>query len=258
MKKLIYIVLAAAAIAASSCNEEGKITPAPTPEPEKAVEALNGVFTAGRRQVRFAPGNLLFDDGKWVMEKSQAACSETADGSKTSHFAWAEDFGKAYCTDNSLAEGAWSTLSSAEWKCLLETRTMASGAERYSLASGLEIEGTAVSGLFLYPDDYSGSTVDASFTWKSIDEGGIVFLSAAGMVNGTWKGVDDAGIIFLPSLGMGADVEVAGRGVYGRYWASDKLNQAIAYNIAFGPSGVSAFNAFGTYALYSVRLVRTN
>lgn len=231
MRKYIYIVLAASLLAFISCNDKNPVTPAPQPEPEKAVEPLPGVFSTGSRQVSFAPGNLVSVDGKWVVESSQAACSAAE-----SHFAWAEDFGKAYCEANALEEGTWSTLGSAEWKYILETRTMASGAPRYSLACDLNIDGTAVSGLFIYPDDYAGIAVDESLTWNSINESGVVFLPAAGMKNAS---------------------ELSGEGIYGRYWASDRLNPAIAYNIAFGPSGVSAFNAFGTYALYSVRLVCT-
>ena len=218
---------------------------------------LSGVFTvASGRKIQFSVGNLYYSNNTWQVENNQYAYGEGWDAGHVSLFAWTDagdkgygadaayvatdatkvDWGKIYCQSNGIASGTWRTLTSAEWKYLLDTRVMKNNFVRYTstMENPVEIEGNDYCGLFIYPDDYAGTVVDGTFTWKSIAEKGIVFLPAAGSRNGT---------------------ATASQGLAGYYWAGDSINAAIADNIRFSSNGVSSYNAFGRYMGYAVRLV---
>ena len=218
---------------------------------------LSGVFSvASGRKIQFSVGNLYYSNNTWQVESNQYAYGEGWDAGHVSLFAWTDagdkgygadaayvatdatkvDWGKIYCQSNGIATGTWKTLTSAEWKYLLDTRVMKNNFVRYTstMENPVEIEGKDYCGLFIYPDNYAGTVVDGTFTWKSIADKGIVFLAAAGNRNGT---------------------AVAGQGQYGYYWAGDSINTAISQNIRFSSNGVTSYNAFGRYMGYAVRLV---
>ena len=79
--------------------------------------------------------------------------------------------------------GLWRTLSAEEWKYLLEERPMTYGKPRYTnWWGGVKIEEPIFHGVFIYPDDYNGDEVTARrYTWKEINDAGIVFLPVAGL-----------------------------------------------------------------------------
>ncbi len=77
----------------------------------------------------------------------------------------------------------WRTLTSAEWKYLLETRTVNGGTgsgKSYTL--GQSVGGTP--GLVIYPDGYSGSVYTTGSNWSTFEADGCVFLPAAGNRSG--------------------------------------------------------------------------
>lgn len=227
-----------------------------TPE-FSAPGALCGIFTVGNGvSVQFACGNLYYDGSAWKMEENQWDCGGEFSASHVAHFFWTKggskgygadtdysagsdttvDWGEVFCTGSGRPAGEWTTLSAEQWKYLLSERTMTCGSPRYTstVASPITIDGKQCSGLFIYPDAYSGSTVDESFTWNAINAAGIVFLPAAGRRSGS---------------------TVSYNGTYGWYWASDCFNAAMARCISFGPERFSVDRLFGRYMGYSVRLV---
>lgn len=142
---------------------------------------LGGIFSVGEgKTVKFTSSNVSFNDGKWTIDESQNTTAEAS-----SLFFWTSvsygaadsysasdaselDWGKAFAGEN------LTTLSSAEWDFLLNTRTMANGKARFSntVATPVTIDGKEYKGLFIYPDNYNGAVVDGTFSWEYIDASG--------------------------------------------------------------------------------------
>lgn len=219
-----------------------------------APAPLNGKFSVGEGMtVRFAKGNLFWDGASWYVERTQYAAAAEWDPSHVSSFYWTDkaygastayspsgsamvDWGVAYCADNGIKDDAWRTLSSDEWNYMLNLRQVPEGQQRFTNTVGapVTIGGVLCKGLFIYPDGYEGKAVDSSFTWKSINK---------------------AGIVYLPAAGCRDRDKLSVSGEYGYYWAKDSINPMLAYNVRFGTNSVEAYNAFGRYMGYSVRLV---
>ncbi|MCQ2154127.1 MAG: fimbrillin family protein [Bacteroidales bacterium] len=215
---------------------------------------LKGVFSVSATQtVRFACGNLLYGKNGWAVESSQCGKAEAWDADHVSLFTWTDngsqadsysatsstvvDWGEAYCQQNGLEAGSWTTLSSAQWRYLLEERPMKTASTpRFTNAvkSGIVIGGAECHGLLLYPDSYEGNGVADGISWTWLKKKGIVFLPAAGCRKGS---------------------EISGVDSYGYYWAKDSLNPLMSYNLQFGPGATEGYNAFGRYMGYAVRLV---
>lgn len=210
-----------------------------------ANDCLNGSFSvAAGKKVRFTRANACCRDGKWMLGDSQYSESagqslffwtsesygagDSYSASDASELDWGKAFG---------ASTAYSTLSSAEWDYLLNTRAMSKGKPRYSnaVSAPVTIDGNEYRGLFIYPDDYAGDVVDGSFSWEYIDASGIAFLPASGRRSGT---------------------AVSGRGSNGYYWTKDAFNKGTARYMGFSLNGVKTDVVFGRYMGYSVRLVR--
>lgn len=94
-----------------------------------------------------------------------------------------DDWGVAYCESNDIPVGTWRTLTTWEWRSLVNIKRMKYVTFCYSdhtSGGGVLIEGSYYKGVFLYPDDYSGIEVSSNMTWNDINAAGIVFLPAAG------------------------------------------------------------------------------
>lgn len=210
-------------------------------------ECLGGIFTVAEgRTVQFTKANASYDGGAWKIGENQYS-----DAGAKALFFWTNDSSNSYGSSESYvatsaSELDWgkaftgeslTTLSSAEWDYLLNTRTMTGGKPRYSnaVATPVSIDGKVCKGLFIYPDDYSGSIVDGTFSWEEIDAAGIAFLPASGRRNGT---------------------AVSYSGSNGYYWAKDAFNSGTAYYMGFSLNGVKTNVVFGRYMGYSVRLVK--
>ena len=133
--------------------------------------------------------------------------------------------------------GLWRTLTSAEWRYLLITRTVNGGTGKgKSYTFGQKVNN--VLGVVLYPDDYTGAEYTTESDWSTFESAGCVFLPAAGFRNGT-----------SVSTYVGKD---------GRYWSSTAYNANEAYVVDFESSLGLVFETFHVYRNVglSVRLVR--
>lgn len=123
----------------------------------------------------------------------------------------------------------WRTLSSVEWKYLLETRTVNGGkGEGKSYSTGITYGGN--NGLVLYPDDYTGTAL--SGTVESLPEG-VVFLPVADF---------RCGSSYKPFT-------------MGCYWSCTASSDGFAYYILFSTTSVSSTVTVGRSVGQSVRLV---
>lgn len=199
----------------------------------KADDMLSGIFSVGEsRQIKFAAGNLYFENGGYGIEEKQNECSYK-DGHATL-FTW--EAMKSFCTDN---KDGWKVLDSNEWIYLLTERTMQTpGAVRCTntVKDPITIEGVECAGLFIYPDNYAGEEVSGSFTWADIRSNGIAYL---------------------PSAGFRSAETLKGSGRYGYYWASDAIEaEDLFCNVKFSANGTVPFNAYAAFAEYAIRPVR--
>lgn len=199
----------------------------------KADDVLSGIYSVGTgRQVRFAAGNLYFENGSYGIEEKQNECSYKEN--HTTLFTWEEM--ETFCTDN---KDGWKVLDSDGWNYLLTGRTMLTpGAARYTntVKEPVTIEGVGCAGLFIYPDNYAGEEVSGSFTWADIRS---------------------SGIVFLPSAGFKTAEVLKGSGRYGYYWSTGyDQTEELFFNVKFSANGTAAFNAYAAFAEYAVRPVR--
>ena len=177
------------------------------------IDVLPGKFTVNSsgKQVYFSTGNLYWNGSAFMFETNQYdypdPTSKTA--SHIGHFYWSKTASVAYASSysesgtaasdvlftNATAEtpnagfsvnglsNIWRSLSKAEWEYLLGTRTVTCGTRYVYSTSGITVAGTKYCGIFIFPDDYSGSATTSamsSLTWAQIKEAGIVYIPAAG------------------------------------------------------------------------------
>ena len=149
-----------------------------------------------------------------------------------------DDWGVAYCESNDIPVGTWRTLTTWEWRSLVDTKRMKYVDFCYSdhTSGGVLIEGSRYKGVFLYPDDYRGKEVSESMTWDKINDAGIVFLPAAGLRDrGSDLGYYYASICF--------------------YWSASAYSKDLAFHVTADGSGPTMY-LFGNRAEgHSVRLV---
>ena len=149
------------------------------------------------------------------------------------------DWGKAYCEKNRIAEGTWCTLSADEWQYLInknDDENIRKGKYKYG-ATVCE----KANCLILVPDEclngYSFNNTKTSYSieeWATAEAAGLVCLPAAGGRNGSY--VDDVGD-------------------YGFYWSSAALDSDLAYYVYFSSSTVYPDNFDYRNLGFSVRLI---
>lgn len=175
---------------------------------------LSGVFTvnASGKKVRFSRG-LLYWEGlqdKFCVEPNQyfsiPAELDGASGNNwagyeggmhISFFPWTSNVanaktkyyyaptsttGQFFAYEGGAIEG-WTILTADEWEYLMNTRVVNGGtgkdkAYRGDKTNRITVDGKQFSGIFLYPDNYSGSYNES--TWESAEAAGIVYLPACG------------------------------------------------------------------------------
>ena len=137
-------------------------------------------------------------------------------------------------------KGTWSTLSTAEWQYLFNTRTMANGGARYenlTTESGITVESVIFKGVVLFPDNFTEQA-----DWKTKYT--------------TWEALNNAGIVFLPAAGVrrvpSGVIQVGG---YGYYRSSSAAGEKNAYIVMFKSSEVDPDYSAARRLGYSVRLV---
>ena len=241
------------------------------------VGALPGYFSVSdNKVVYFSKGNLYCSgvtftvDGAvnsmanavWDFEAHQYDTTPSVDAAlddkHISHFMWCNSAEKAmafkydnnwdglspFFAEKDFSVGGvktWSTLTMDEWVYLLNDRTMKNDCSRYTnQTDGVTIEGADYCGIFIYPDDYAGTFVgDASETW-------------------TWKNINDAGIVFLPAAGFrsgSGNIRVFTVGSHGYYWSASPNDGDGAFGLDFSSGDVLPDRIGHRNLAYSVRLV---
>lgn len=144
----------------------------------------------------------------------------------------------------------WRTLSQNEWKCLLNTRSTASGI-RYAKA---KVNGQA--GLILLPDDWSSSY----YALNNTNDGAAAFDGNV-ITTSQWSTLEQHGAVFLPAAGQRQNT-VSGVGTSGIYATSTHSNANNDCIMSFNASSVhpTATSHPGTYRYngQSVRLARNS
>lgn len=188
------------------CISSGKYSPV---TPSLPTGALPGTFTVNTSgsAIHFSQGNLWLNTASpriWSFETNQYDYPKSYNVSHLGHFLWTKDITECtigmpllerkasdilFTNDPSDATkpcstftvngttGQWRALTADEMAYLFNTRPMKYGKPRYSYdMNGTEIESVKYTGIFLYPDDYSGEIVSSTMTWADINAAGIVFL----------------------------------------------------------------------------------
>lgn len=149
-----------------------------------------------------------------------------------------DDWGVAYCESNDIPVGTWRTLTTLEWRYLVDTKRMKNVDFSYSdYTGGVYIENTYYKGVFFYPDNYIGEKVSSSMTWNDINDAGIVFLPAAGFRQD------------------GSDLGSPG-GLICFYWSASSCDYIeSAYDVFFRSSDIGTYYTKPRSYGHSVRLV---
>lgn len=259
------------------------VTGAPTGD---AIRITPAKFSAsGSKTVNFSNGNLYYDGSSWNFEANQwdfrtypgkgsrinGGYSDTGTPSKNwGLFGWSGDtnvnYGRSSSTDNAQYAGsfknwgaapglpsavtAWSTLSNAEWKYLLNISSATSyRANASNLRKALTLNvGSSTSkayGLVILPD----GTKNPSTVFSNI------------------KSTSDLatyGAVFLPGTGYRTGTTIHYAGKFGNFWSRTNDGTTKAYSMDFnnGTDGTAATTGMATntrdrYYGYAVRLVRT-
>ena len=142
------------------------------------------------------------------------------------------DWGYAASAASLDGQNTWRTLTKDEWVYVFNTRTVNGGTgsgKSYTL--GKSVNG--VSGIVLYPDNYTGSEYSGS----------------------NWSTFESKGCVFLPKTGRRSTTTIYDINTYGYYWSSSYSNTYYAYCLRFNNS-VDPQNSSYRQRGYSIRLVR--
>ena len=241
----------------------------PTPDfKEPSSVAVRGLFSiSSTEKVYFSQGNLYYDGSNFKLESEQYQFASNWISDHISYFNWAPDVytatiqkpGTISGTTNDVfftnndddfgviiggqeVKGVWHSLSADEWTHLLSNRQMPFGKNRFTKKYNVSIDGSNYDGLFIYPDNYSGSEVgtsDGPATWSAINAAGIVFLPATGYrdADGTSFGVMHRDFI--------------------NYWSSSLVSVTNAYMAIYANSSSYDYPKYSTKRKFAraVRLV---
>ena len=218
---------------------------------ELPENVLPGVYTIGSgKQVYFTKGNLFWDGDSFEFEANQYDSPTSWNASHVGHFFWSKDARVACADDYNRANESYGvtpkvidllftnafavagtnshyrTLSTDEWKYLLENRENASQKFGWATVCGKK-------GLIILPDSFSDPKTNST-------SGGPAFLP--GSVNeytdgDAWNAMEAAGALFLPEAGRRYGVKIFPN--FGEYLTStcDSVNSSNSYNLYFDDNG---------------------
>lgn len=229
------------------------------------------VFTVSKdKKVRFSKGNLQYqastntwrfaesqldyigDDNKKISKKYSgwidlfvwgSGDNPTKKSNKITDYSITfKDWGQ-----NTISNGGgkkWFTLSSQEWRYLLDTRNTKTGI-RYARA---EVNG--VRGIILLPDNWDKSYYELNDTDKFRSE----YYSNKISLSDWLAKLEANGAVFLPAAGIREGSEVRVAGFCGNYWSSTWNSSTKAFRMSFGTDMILGNDDFFYYGC-SVRLV---
>lgn len=155
---------------------------------------------------------------------------------------------------------SWRTLTADEWDYLFHTRSASTvnGEENARYASAtLNIDGSSVYGILLFPDNYVGGTPEG-VTWGSKINTPVVWNSSTKCTSSGWAALEAAGCVFLPVTGYrnGSSVYDTGSSAHGYYWSASSSGDDKAYCIYFYSGFLNASYARPRRDGLAVRLVK--
>ena len=219
------------------------------PIEEMIEEEIVWLFSvSSTKQVEFAPGNLSKDGRSFVEHQWEyGGLFGWGTGNNPNKRSVDNKDYKTFHDWGENIEGAWRTLSRAEWNYMLFKRLNAKNKVGYGRVNN-------VAGLIVLPDNW---VQPVGYTFRT--EGNTYTISM-------WLQMEAAGAVFLPSAGcrlFNDDDNNDGlfAGESGCYWSSTPDGSDNAYEVNFGDAGclgvfdydiLSNSRQFG----YSVRLVR--
>ena len=255
---------------------------------QEILGALTGKFTinAEGKQVYFSKGNLWYGKAEGVEAETfnfeekqwefQPASNGARDENHVSHFYWSKDASLTYAQvfEDSTARGndtfftnaagfwvrkapavKYFSLSKDEWEYLINGRISAEEGEEkasYAKATINVDENTSVTGLVLFPDEFSVPDGIIEINNKTVR-----FDAANQFDLNKWKELEGAGCVFLPAAGNRSDTGIKNIGDFGCYWSSSPYGPDAdrAYRMLFSNADVSPSYNTERSRCYSVRLV---
>ena len=150
----------------------------------------------------------------------------------------------------------WRTLTRLEWLYLLSTRETgitvnSTDHARYTQAT-INTDGTAVKGLLIFPDGYTGDTPEG-VTWGTINAKSTFNTTCT---SAGWTALEAAGCVFLPVAGYRDASTVKEAGIGAGYWSSSSSNAPYAFALYFESDDMTIQYSGSRRYGFSVRLVR--
>ena len=206
-------------------------------------------------QVFFANGNLQYkSDTGWRFAEHQWDYTNNLNPENwVDYIDWSTCISFSSTIINASNTAGWRTLSNAEWLYVFNPRETnatvnSTSNARYTEAS-INTDATAVKGVILIPDGYSGGT-PTGVTWGTINAGSNFSTSCT---SAGWAALEAAGCVFLPCAGFNTG-ELQDVGTVGIYWSSTQSNSEKAYRIGFYINGLDLPETNYKYFKFSVRL----
>ena len=150
----------------------------------------------------------------------------------------------------------WRTLTRLEWLYLLSTRETgitvnSTDHARYTQAT-INTDGTAVKGLLIFPDGYTGDTPEG-VTWGTINAKSTFETTCT---SAGWTALEAAGCVFLPAAGYRQASNVTDAGMGAGYWSSSSGTATSAVGLYFESNDMTIQYVGSRKYGFSVRLVR--
>ena len=203
----------------------------------------DGLFSVSAgHQVRFAPGNLVYNGGYSFAAHQYDYGGYFGWGTGSNPTLTSTDYADYPSFDDwgSHIDGGWRTLTWDEWHYVIWFRAGAAAKCGAATVCG-------VHGMVLLPDNFSGGTFQSGFNgW-----GRNVYGASS------WSEMEAAGAVFLPAAGRCFGTEMNLVGASGNYWSSTPYNEFYAYVVTLNGYDVGDCidNYYRSYG-YSVRLVQ--
>ncbi len=146
--------------------------------------------------------------------------------------------------------GMWRTLTSDEWKYLINTRATSSVVGSTANARYCKATVSGINGVILFPDSYVhpiGIPIPSHTNQSSADYSD-VFTSTQ------WASMETAGCVFLPTAGLRDGGTFSGS--YGRYWSTTYNNSSLAKFLNYDASTLDPQYSSNRNFGRSVRLVK--
>ena len=123
------------------------------------------------------------------------------------------DWGVYNAIENAGAANTWRTLTSSEWDCLLNTRSVD---KRFAKVSLSVASNTIVNGMVLFPDDYD---FEDGLVCNETNLG----YSSNAISLGLWQQMEAEGAVFLPAAGYREGTLTNQVDGTGYYWSSSRI-----------------------------------